>query len=134
MQIWVAQHECFDAIDIVVVDRLLEFADLFEGIDVGLELRPAREAVEAGDLELCVRDGFGAAGLEQIPGLALEVAEIGTFGKGTRRVRGMVRHGELLSSKRLPSAHRAERSFAKNLLPRGGLLPFPRTGCVPTLR
>src|SRR4051812_35210699 len=55
--------------------------------------------------------------------------EIGTLGKRAwRRVR-ISRHGDLLSSKRPVSAHRAERRFARRLWT-GGLLPFPRTGCV----
>src|SRR5207237_9646812 len=55
--------------------------------------------------------------------------KIGTVGKrACRRVR-VSRHSNLLSSKRPLSAHRAERRLARRLWT-GGLLPFPRTGCV----
>src|SRR2546426_7617893 len=55
--------------------------------------------------------------------------EIGTVGKRAWRRLRISRHSDLLSSKRPVSAHRAERRFAR-LLWTGGLLPFPRTGCV----
>src|SRR5260370_12746654 len=54
--------------------------------------------------------------------------EIGTVKRAWRRWR-ISRHRDLLSSNRPVSAHRAERRCAR-LVRTGGLLPFPRTGCV----
>jgi len=61
----VARHESLDATDVVVVDRPLELTDLFEGIDVRLELRPTREAIELRDLELRIGEGRSTAGLRR---------------------------------------------------------------------
>jgi hypothetical protein len=48
---------------------------------MSLELRPARKPVETRDLELRIGDRFRRAGLEQIFGLILKMAETGTVGK-----------------------------------------------------
>ncbi len=81
----IARHQRLDAIDVVGVDRLFELPYFLEGLDVRLELRPAREAILPGDLELCVRDRGRLSARAQIPGLVLQMTEIGTFGQ---------RHGE----------------------------------------
>ena len=77
----VARHQALDAIDVVGVDRLLELPDLLQGLDVSLELRPTRKPIETRDLELRIGDRFGRAGLQQILGLVLQMAQIGTVGK-----------------------------------------------------
>ena len=63
---------------------------VLQRFDVGLELRPACEAVQAGDLKLRVGERRGAAGFEQVLGLILQMAEIGTFGKRAWRSRGVL--------------------------------------------
>ena len=81
MQRRVARHHGLDASDVVGVDSLLELPDLLEGLDVSLELRPTRKPVETRDLELRIGDRCRRAGLEQVLGLVLQMAEIGTVGK-----------------------------------------------------
>ena len=56
VQFGVPGHEALDARQIIRVDRLFQLSDLTECINVGLELWPARETIEAGSLELRVRD------------------------------------------------------------------------------
>ena len=108
MQRGVACHKGLDARDVVGVNRLLELADLLERLYVRLELRPAREPVEARDLELRSGDGCRGARFDQILGLVLQMAEIGTFGKTAWRRLGISRRSDLLSMRPL-SADRAER-------------------------
>jgi hypothetical protein len=83
----VASHEVLDAIEIICVDGLLELADLLEGIDMTLELRPTGEPIETGDLELRVSERVRTTGFEEILGLLLQVAKIGTFGKRAKLLR-----------------------------------------------
>jgi hypothetical protein len=91
----VARHQGLDANDVVGVDSLLELPDLLEGVDVSLELRPARKPVETRDLKLRIGDRCGRTGLEQVLGLVLQMAEIGTVGKRAWRIG---RQSDLLSS------------------------------------
>ena len=77
----VARHQGLDAIDVVGVDSLLELPDLLQGVDVSLELRPARKPVETRDLELRIGDRRRGASLEQVLGLVLQMAEIRAVGK-----------------------------------------------------
>ena len=65
MQRGIAGHESLDARDVIGVNRLLEMADLLERLYVRLELRPARESVEARELEL--RSGDGCRGEQATP-------------------------------------------------------------------
>ena len=113
MQRRVARHHGLDAIDVVGVDSLLELPDLLQGVDVSLELRPARKPVETRDLELRIGDRRRGAGLEQVLGLVLQMAEIGAVGKRAWCLWVIDRHGDLLSSKRPLSAHRAERRWRR---------------------
>ena len=113
MQRRVARHHGLDANDVVGVDSLLELPDLLEGVDVSLELRPARKPVETRDLELRIGDRCRRAGLEQVLGLVLQMAEIGTVGKRAWRPLRISRQSDLLSSKRPVSAHRAERRWRR---------------------
>src|SRR5215207_5041070 len=53
-----------------------------------------------------------------IPGLRHEVAEVGTVRQRACRPGWVDRHGDLLSSKRPLSAHRAERRFARGFTER----------------
>ncbi len=85
MQCWVARHHGLNANDVVGVDSLLELPDLLIGFDVDLELRPAGKPVEMRDLALRIGDRRRLAGLEQVFGLVLQVAEIGTVGKWALR-------------------------------------------------
>jgi hypothetical protein len=82
----VARHHGLDAHDVVAIDCLLELPDLLEGLDVSFELRPAREPVETRDLELRIGERCCRAGLEQVLGLVLQVAEIRTVGKRAWRL------------------------------------------------
>src|SRR4029077_3935044 len=100
----VARHQGLDTNNVVGVDSLLELPDLLERFDVSLELRPARKPVEKRDLELRIGDRFRRAGLEQILGLVLQMAEIGTVGKWALPRLWIGRHCDLLSSKRPVSA------------------------------
>src|SRR5439155_1267695 len=102
-----------DANNIVGVDSLLELPDLPERFDVSLELRPTRKPVEKRDLELRISDRCRRAGLEQILGLVLQMAEIGAVGKTAWRRLRISRHSDLLSSKGPLSAHRAERRLRR---------------------
>src|SRR5215470_2330378 len=100
MQLRVAAHQSRDLAEVVAVNGLLELPDFLERIDVSLELWPAGESIQTGNLKLRVGDRPGGAGFQQILGLVLEMAEIGTFGKGARRALGIGRHCSLLSSSR----------------------------------
>src|SRR5438034_5655961 len=113
MQLRVARHHRLHANDVVGVDSLLELPDLLQGLDVSLELRPARKPVEPRDLELRIGDRCRRAGFEQVLGLVLQMAEIGTVGKRAWRPMRISRHSDLLSSKRPVSAHRAERRWRR---------------------
>src|SRR5437016_13015897 len=93
-------------------------------MNVGLQLGPTRKPIAFGNIELSIGERRSAARLEQILGLILQMPEIGTIGKRTRRVLGMGRHSNLLSSKRPSSAHRAERRFAKVDYKKVGFCPF----------
>src|SRR5229473_4174209 len=108
MQRRVARHHRFHVNDVVGVDSLLELSDLLEGLDVSLELRPARKPVETRNLELRIGDRCCRAGLKQVLGLVLQVAEIGSVGKRAWLLLWISRHSDLLSSNRPLSAHRAE--------------------------
>ena len=129
----VASHEVFDAIEIVGVNGLLQLANFLEGIDVGFEFRPAGEAEETSDLDLGIGKRFCATGLEKILGLIFQVAEIRTFGKRARLVGRIGRHAT--SFHLTPVVRKSGRKKVReNGLQTGGLLPFPRTGCVPNAR
>src|SRR5204863_9894837 len=117
-----------DPINALAVDRLPESSDLLQGVNVILELGPARKPVEPLVLELRIRDRVRGAVLHKVLRLVLEMPEIWTVGKRAWRCLRISRHSDLLSSKRPVSAHRAARRFA-SLLWTGGLLPFPRAGC-----
>ena len=104
MQRRVARHHGFDAIDVVVVDSLLELPDLLQGVNVSLEFRPARKPVKARDLELRIAERRCGAVLEQVLGLVLQMAEIRAVGKRARCLWVIARDGSLLSSKRPVSA------------------------------
>ena len=57
---------------------------------MGLELRPTRKPIEAGDLELRVGERVAVPAFKQVLGLILQMAQIGTFGKRARRPCGSV--------------------------------------------
>src|ERR1700730_11925203 len=103
-------------------------------MNVSLELWPTRKSVETGDLELCVGDGCSSTSLVQILGLILQMPEIGTVGKWDRRVLGIGRHGDLLSSNSPVVRKSGRKKVREDRQQMGGLLPFPRTGCVPNAR
>src|SRR4030095_11249673 len=86
-----------DAIDVVGVDSLLELSNLLEGIDVSLELRPARKPVETRNLELRIGDRRCCSSLEQVLGLVFQMAEIRAVGKRACTLWVIGRHGDLLS-------------------------------------
>jgi hypothetical protein len=119
-----AGHEGFDLLEIVGIDGLLELPDLFEGFDVGLQLRPARESIETGNFELRIGKRISVTSFEQILGLIFQMAEIGTIGERKRRVLSMGQHSDLLSLPRPSSAHRAERRIAKFDFDQVGFYPF----------
>ena len=129
MQRRVARHHGLDAIDVVGVDSLLELPDLLEGVDVSLELRPARKPVETRDLELRIGDRCRGAGLEQVLGLVLQMAEIGRSGSGRVVPGGSV---DMATSfhRNARCPHIGLKEGGEDLMLTGGLLPFPRTGCV----
>ncbi len=89
----IAGHQSDYAIEIVGIDSVFEFGGLLQGFDMVLEFRPARKSVGAGDLEQGFGNRFRRASLEQIFGLILEMADIGTL----RERLGMGRHSDLLS-------------------------------------
>jgi hypothetical protein len=69
------------------------------------------------------------AGLEEVFGLVLEMAEVGVFGELARGFFGVAGHGDLLSvAPGVRTTGRKKVCLAS--LHAGGLLPFPRTGCV----
>src|SRR5260370_866283 len=109
----VARHHGLDANTVIGVNRLLELPDLLEGLYVSLELRQAGKPVEARDLELRIGDRCRRAGLEQILGLVLQMAEIGAVGETAWLRLRVTRHSDLLSSKCPLSAHRAERRLRR---------------------
>jgi hypothetical protein len=63
------------------VDRQLELPDLLQGVDVSLELRPARKPVATRDLKLRIGDRRRLASLEQVIGLILQMAQIRAVGQ-----------------------------------------------------
>ncbi len=95
-----------------------------ERLDVLLKLGPAWESILAGNLDLGVSEGCSCSGADEIPGLVAKMSEIRAFGK---------LHGEILSSARCPHV-RAKGVSHKTKFGKVGLLPFPRTGCVPHAR
>ena len=126
----VAGHQGLDPIEVVGVDRLLELPDLLQRVNVGLEPRPAREAVEARDLELRVGDRRRGACLEQVLGLVLQVAEIRAVREeDVILLRGSI--GMATSFQRNARCpHIGLKEGGDDWTTTGGLLPFPRTGCV----
>ena len=97
VELRVARHEALDLLQVVGVDGQLELPGELQRFDVRLELGPAREAVLPGDLELRLRERLGLAGLEQVFGLVLEMAEVGVLGELARGFFGVAGHGNLLS-------------------------------------
>src|SRR5215472_16701767 len=86
-----------------------------------LEFGPVWEAILPGDLKLRFGQGRGGARTDQVLGLITKMSEIWAFGK---------LHGR--NPFQCPvSACSGERRFAQNEVWKVGLLPFPRTGCVP---
>src|ERR1700742_3671159 len=130
MQRWIFEHHGFDPGKVVLIDGFFELHSLFEQVDMSLELGPTGKPIGASNLKLGGGERPGAAGIEQVPGLVFQLAEIRAIGEDAHSVGWLVRHSELLSCKCPLFALRAERSFAKVWVKRGGLLPFPRTGCV----
>src|SRR5437899_8297116 len=104
MQRRIMRHEGFDARGVVGIDGLLELSDHFERIDVGFQSWPARKSIETCNFELRLGERCGAAGSEQILGLILQMAEVGTIGERTRCVLRTGRHCDLLSLHRPLSA------------------------------
>jgi hypothetical protein len=100
----VARYHGLHPLDVVGVDCLLELPDLFEGLNVSLELEPTRKPIKTRDLELRIGQRCRLTGLKQIFGLVLQMTEIGTVGKKTRAPMGIRRHSDLLSSNRPVSA------------------------------
>jgi len=49
VQLGVSRHETLDAREVGFIDRLLELSGPAQGIDEGLELRPAQKSIQAGD-------------------------------------------------------------------------------------
>ena len=90
-----------------------------------LELRPTRKSVATRDLELRIGDRLRRAGLEQILGLILQMAEIGAFGK--RAVRFWWNRSAwrppFIASARCPHIGLKEGS-AKLVLQKVGFYPF----------
>ncbi len=84
MQSRIAGHKGFHALEVVGIDGALELSDLFERIDVSLQLRPAGKSIETGNLELRISERPSVTRLEQILGLIFQMPEIGTVRKRTR--------------------------------------------------
>ena len=124
MQCRIAGHERFDLFEIVGINGLFEPADLFEGFDLGLQLRSAWESIETGNLKLGIGERISVTSFEQSLGLIFQVSKIGTIGERTRGILRMGRHGDLLSLHRPSSAHRAERRIAKLDFNQVGFYPF----------
>src|SRR5712692_4161987 len=101
---------------------------------MGLYLRPTRESIKARNFELCISERTSLTRLEQVLGLILQMAEIGTIGKRTRWVLRMGRHYDLLSLHRPSSAPRAERRFAKIGCKQVGFYPFREPDASLTLQ
>jgi hypothetical protein len=112
MKLRVAGHHLLDPFEVIRVDGLLELPDRSQRFDMGFDLGPARKAVLPGNLKLRIRKRRRLACFEQVLGLILEMPQIGTLGKRTRRSLRSARHGNLLSMWRPVSARRAERRFA----------------------
>ena len=125
-------QEGFDAIEIVGGDGRLELADLFERLNLLLQLGPACEAVLPGNLKLGVGKRRRLARSEQVLGLILEMPQVGMLGKLVRRSLWSARHGNLLSVWRPVSAVRAERRFASRSDSQVGFYPFrgPDASCT----
>ena len=74
-------QEGFDAIEIVDGEGMLELADLFERLNLLLQLGPACEAVLSGDLKLCISKSRDSARPDKVFSLVAQMAEVGTIGK-----------------------------------------------------
>src|SRR5262245_65275953 len=97
MKFRIASHQLLDPLQIVGVDGLLELPDRLQRFDMGFELGPAGKAVLPGNLKLCVGKRRRLACSEQVPGLILEMPQVGMLGKSARRSLRSARHGNLLS-------------------------------------
>src|SRR5262249_27726950 len=76
-------HQGFDAVEVVGVYCMLKLPDLFERLNMRFKLGPTGKAVQTRNLELSFGNRAGIADLEQVFGLQLEMAEIGTVRKRT---------------------------------------------------
>jgi hypothetical protein len=134
MELRVASHHLLDPLEVVRVDRLLELPDGLQRFDVGFELGPARKAILAGNLKLCVGQRRRLTCSEQVLGLILEMPQVGMLGKLARRSLRGARHGNLLSVWRPVSARRAERRFVSMPDRQVGFYPFrgPDASCTQT--
>ena len=95
-----------------------------------LELRPAGKPVETRNLELRIGDRRRGAGFEQVFSLVFEMAKIGVVGKRARCLCVSIDMATFFHrNARCP--HIGLKEGGDDLRLTGGLLPFPRTGCVP---
>ena len=114
--------------EVIGVDRILEVVRFRKRIDMSLELRPTQEPIETRDLELRVGDRRRSASLEQVFSLVFQMPDIGSVGKRAwRRLRIVDMATSFHRSARCPHIGPKEGSRTDGT---GGLLPFPRTGCV----
>jgi hypothetical protein len=81
MQRRAARHHVTDGGQIIPIDGLAEASGHLERLDMRLELRPARKAVQASDAQLRRGQGGGLAGAVEVPGLVLEVTKVRALGE-----------------------------------------------------
>ncbi len=133
VELRVARHEALDLLQVVGVNGQLELPGELQRFDVRLELGPTREAVLPGDLELRLRERPGLAGLKEVFGLVLEMAEVGVFGKLARVLRSGWTWQPSFRGRPV-SARRAERRFVRLCGKQVGFYPFRGPGASCTRR
>src|SRR5262249_10457417 len=111
-------HQGFDAVEVVGVYCMLKLPDLFERLNMRFKLGPTGKAVQTRNLELSFGNRAGIADLEQVFGLQLEMAEIGTVRKRTWTSEDSAGTATSFRCYRPRSASRAERRLAKIFISR----------------
>ncbi len=113
-----------------LINGFFELPRLFEQIDMSLEFGPTGKPTRAGKLQLGGGEGLGAAGINQVSSLVFQMAKIG-MSRRTRTAPGswLVTANSFHANARC--SHCGPKEVSRKLrCAQGGLLPFPRTGCV----
>ena len=129
MQRLVARHHGYDAIDVVGIDGLLELPDLLQGVEGALSFRPLANPQRRAILNCASAVDAAAPASSRSLAWSFKWRRLGRSGGG-RDASGCSIDLATSFHRNARCPHIGLKECGKDVTLTGGLLPFPRTGCV----